>query len=271
MNPSTGANPVGSTPDYYNQCATPASGVDVPNNDFGFQQPHSGNAYSGIYIWEHGGNNYREYIEVPLVSTLTAGSCYHFEMYVNLCNFCKYTTDNVAVYFSDTAVENINNWLPLPFIPQINNMTGNEPDSLNWTTVDGNYTANGTEKYLIIGNFNDDANTDTTLYNSNVPSWHNRVYFYIDDVSLSLCTAIDEYNSSEVIIYPNPFTDIINITIKKNEFVEISLYDVTSRKLLQQKFTTSTTLNTSHLAKGIYIYEVRNDKGVVKKGKVVRE
>ncbi|MEO8148060.1 MAG: T9SS type A sorting domain-containing protein, partial [Bacteroidia bacterium] len=72
-------------------------------------------------------------------------------------------------------------------------------------------------------------------------------------------------------IVPNPVTDKLNVTINNNQLSEIILYDITSRKILQQKFTTSTTLNTSQLAKGIYIYELRDKGGVVKKGKVVKE
>lgn len=76
-------------------------------------------------------------------------------------------------------------------------------------------------------------------------------------------------------ISPNPFTDKINLISNNKELSEIILYDITSRNLLQQKFTNSISLNTEQLSKGIYIYEVRNnpDKsgGVVKKGKVVKE
>jgi hypothetical protein len=45
---------------------------------------------------------------------------------------------------------------------------------------------------------------------------------------------------------------------------------------LEQSFTKSTSINTEQLAKGIYLYEVRNNPdsyrdGVIKKGKVVKE
>lgn len=72
-------------------------------------------------------------------------------------------------------------------------------------------------------------------------------------------------------LFPNPFTDKINITVKRNELVEVSLYDVTSRKIVNQSFTNSTSINTEQLSKGIYIYEVRNKNGVIKKGKVVKD
>jgi hypothetical protein len=90
----------------------------------------------------------------------------------------------------------------------------------------------------------------------------------------TLCTTVginEMLNQEELVLFPNPFTDKLTITTETNEPVEITLFDVTARKLLQQTFTNAVTLNTSQLAKGIYIYEVRNKDGLVKKGKVVKE
>lgn len=75
-------------------------------------------------------------------------------------------------------------------------------------------------------------------------------------------------------VYPNPFTDKLNTTLKTNEPLQLNLYDITSREILTQTFTNTTTINTEQLAKGIYIYEVRNPGApgeVIKKGKVVKE
>ncbi len=73
------------------------------------------------------------------------------------------------------------------------------------------------------------------------------------------------------ILYPNPFTDKLNVDARNNQSMEIILRDIASRKVQQQKFTNSVSLNTEQLAKGIYIYEVSNKNGVIKKGKVVKE
>jgi type IX secretion system substrate protein len=78
------------------------------------------------------------------------------------------------------------------------------------------------------------------------------------------------YNLSFSII-PNPFSEKLNIKLNNFTTAEVVLYDITSRKILQQKFTNSVSLNTIELAKGIYLYEVRNKNGVIKKGKVVKD
>ena len=56
-----------------------------------------------------------------------------------------------------------------------------------------------------------------------------------------------------------------------NDLSEIILYDITSIKILHQKFTNSVSLNTEQLAKGLYLYEVRSKDGLRRKGKVVKD
>jgi hypothetical protein len=73
------------------------------------------------------------------------------------------------------------------------------------------------------------------------------------------------------IIFPTLFSNQLNISLNSNELSEIILYDVSSRRYLRNEFINSASINTEQLAKGIYIYEVRNEKGVIKKGKIVKE
>ena len=70
---------------------------------------------------------------------------------------------------------------------------------------------------------------------------------------------------------PNPFSSNLIVESSDNQQLEIILYDILSRKLLQQQFTNSISINTELLAKGIYIYKVRNKMGVIKNGKVVKD
>ena len=80
---------------------------------------------------------------------------------------------------------------------------------------------------------------------------------------------IDENVSAT--IYHNPITNELIVKTNNHELSEIIVYDIASRKLLRQKFENFVTLNTEQLVKGIYIYEVRNKSGVIKKGKVVKD
>ncbi|HKR06953.1 MAG TPA: T9SS type A sorting domain-containing protein [Bacteroidia bacterium] len=84
--------------------------------------------------------------------------------------------------------------------------------------------------------------------------------------------AIPEFKKrEESVVFPNPFSDRIDIRTNDYESSEVIFYEITLQKLLQQTFIHTVSLNTAGFAKGIYIYEVRNKKGVIKKGKVVKD
>lgn len=99
----------------------------------------------------------------------------------------------------------------------------------------------------------------------------------LDDVRLyemitNPCTVgmseLDE--TTNLNVYPNPVFDKLNVSKNNNEFSTFLLYDNLYRKLLQQTFTNSTSINTEQLAKGIYIYVVIYKNGVLKKGKFIK-
>jgi hypothetical protein len=253
------------TPDYYNQCST-QPWVGVPsNNGGGYQFAHSGDAYAGIFLMQLPYLDAREYLQVELSSSLISEVLYHFEMYVNLCNLSSFAIEDVGIYFSDT-----NDFQPFSVMPQIINSSGFISDTLNWTLISGDYIANGGETYLTIGNFKNDSNTDTTFIGQN--SSQLLSYIYVDDVSLTSSTGISN-NSENVLIniFPNPIINEIQISINNNSPYEIFLYDITSRKIMQNNFVSSVSLNIEQLAKGIYIYELWNKNEVIRKGKIVKE
>lgn len=49
------------------------------------------------------------------------------------------------------------------------------------------------------------------------------------------------------------------------------VYDILSRKLLSQEFTGNADIDIERLSRGIYLYQIINDKGMVKNGKIVKE
>lgn len=266
------------TPDIFNTCST-FWGVNVPSNLFGYQYPHSGNGYVGEEFYELNDDTFREYIQVKLDSTLVFQHKYCITFYVSLAEFFSLASNNIGVYFSNTHI------LPsgsnrLNFTPQILD-TNIISDTVGWTLISGEFTAIGGEQYIIIGNFNTAATTNylhVGTHNStsdSINSYYNS-YYYIDDVSLVDCTGsglgMNEKTNKETInIYPNPVSDELNVQINNHEPTEIILYDLSSRKLLQQTFTNTTIINTEQLTKGMYLYTVRNRNGIIKNGKVIKQ
>lgn len=257
----------GGSPDYYHACAT-YPGVSVPDNNVSHQYAHGGNAYVGIYLWHYFFSGLREYVEVKLISTLKNNTCYHLEMYVNLTDHCKYTTHAIGAYFSDTMIAGIQNYLPLPFTPQIANTLINVFDTASWVKVEGDFIANGGERYLIVGNFEPDSLSNAHLINSF--GTDNLVYCFVDDITLIECgtTSINNQSSEEIRVFYNDITSELSIDAQKSNFYEILIYDILSHKMKQELILGNGVIDLSILETGIYIYCIQNSIGISKTGKI---
>ena len=77
--------------------------------------------------------------------------------------------------------------------------------------------------------------------------------------------------NSGINVYPNPTTNLMNVSSTNKELLEVGVYDITSRKIMYQQFVNSISIDTETLSKGIYFYEISNKNGMMKTGKVVKE
>jgi gliding motility-associated-like protein len=58
-------------------------------------------------------------------------------------------------------------------------------DTLNWVQIQGQFSANGTERFITIGNFRTDANTNSSQVKPlNLPPNQITAYYYVDDISV---------------------------------------------------------------------------------------
>lgn len=264
------------SPDYFNSCAT-ASAVGVPNNTSGNQFAKEGNAYIEIICYATIPNNAREYAAVQLLQPLSIGAKYFVKFFVSTADAVTLDCgcNKLGARFSTNAYS-VSNPFPIDNFAHIYT-DSIIYDKINWVEICGSVIADSSYQYLILGNFFDDANTDTT-HCANPPSGIAYAMYYLDAVSVSTdsltCNAIvgtcEMNNTDDFVLFPNPFNDKINITTKRGELVEVNLFDITARKIFNQSFTNSISINTEQLANGIYIYEVRNKNRVIKKGKIVK-
>ena len=155
---------------------------DVPINGNTFQFPKTGNAYV-ICTWYY--NNLRGYSKNRLKKNLIAGKTYCVKFYVNITNKSPYGMDGFGAYFGDGSIDTIKKCtVPLNYVnPQVKNPLGNViTDTLNWVPITGTFTANGTEKYMLLGNFlADNAVTTASIGGPYYPQLWTDVC--IDDVS----------------------------------------------------------------------------------------
>lgn len=106
--------------------------------------------------------------------------------------------------------------------------------------------------------------------------WKFRVYYdctveFIEsygDIITSITDNISEYS---VKLYPNPFTNQITADFSGNDKATLTLYDQLSRQMLHQSIHESATIDTEHLPKGLYLYEVRQDHRMIGAGKLIKQ
>jgi hypothetical protein len=151
---------------YYSKCNS-----KVPLNGLTYQYPKHGISY--IIATQYYPPERRAYLKNRLKKQLQLGKNYCVKFYVNIANTSTYAMDGYGVYFGDASVDTISKCnIPLSYInPQVKNSIGNViTDTLNWVPITGTYTANGTEKYLLLGNFLADNGLTTLLINpTNLP------------------------------------------------------------------------------------------------------
>lgn len=139
--------------------------------------------------------------------------------------------------------------------------------------IDSNYWGGPNTSHIdsVIYDYFDYANQSVVYY---LPL---RTKFVLIDTTCSpvvLPTGTEEIEllseSIEAKIYPNPFSNQLTFSVSVNEETTVALYNFLGQEILQQTFTNSTTINTEQLADGIYYYELRNDTGTLKTGKVIK-
>lgn len=135
----------------------------------------------------------RRYIAVPLKQTLGKGKSYYFEMYVRAIdtfpNFklvnTVFTDGQDVAFVKDFPLFDFDKpRSSLSFRPQFQSKLYKDYD---WHKVSGCFTAVGNEKYMVIGNFRNDAGTEaitTGKKNPNFPAGLIAEYA-IDDVVLT--------------------------------------------------------------------------------------
>lgn len=101
-----------------------------------------------------GGNNFRNYLQAPLLCKLTKGETYTLSMYVKPDQF---VLDELGAYFSDTlCVKFTDDILRVPYQLKFKPSKKFIGKKNKWQKISAQYTATGTEQFIIIGNFKPD-------------------------------------------------------------------------------------------------------------------
>ncbi|GAI24510.1 unnamed protein product, partial [marine sediment metagenome] len=159
------SNPNDGTPDYFHYDSSNPF-TQVPKNQFGLQQAHSGNAYAGLFSE----NNWKEYLQTKLISPLVKDMEYKINFF--LCRgeiFTNDTINEIGIFFTENPFRQAGA-KKLNLTPQI--IFDDKETYINahtWIPMSAIYKAKGNENYITIGFVNDN---------------YKITYYYIDDISI---------------------------------------------------------------------------------------
>lgn len=143
--------------------------------------------------------------------------------------------------------------------------------------ISGIYTALGGERFITIGNFKDDANTDTLHLIEN--GLDPQGYYYIDDVSVINCndtlSSVNEIEKQyDFNLYPNPnngsFT--VEYAIEENDQADLCIYSVEGRKIACYKLNANDKkilIQENLFSNGMYFYQIHLNGKIAMQDKLI--
>ena len=239
--------------DYYNNCG--GRQCHVPKNKLGIQMPRTGESMVGIYCSL---TDYREYIQTELKKELKKGETYRLTFHVSLSEYSKGAVATIGGLFTSYRIEDTtrqmltdNRIKTLPsgirqvvatfYQPQVvNNFERPLFDTENWQKIEGTFVAKGGERYLTIGNFYPEEQSNH-IDPGNTQNILPGAYYYIDDVEL-YCVSCNGENAKSYDTVTNTditvaeIKDTVEYSVGKTIILENIFFDFDKSVLLPQSY-----------------------------------
>ncbi len=202
----------GST-DYFNLCSP---GMAAEDNFIGVQSPFDGNGYAGMYVYAP--KDYREYLTAEFKEPLERGKKYVFSFQVSLAEESQYGVNEFGILFTGKRLDfHTKRNIPVNLMTRKKffnyTLVRNHEYYANknkWTEVTGIYIADGSERFMTIGNFNGNHKTRTLKTVGNLKKV---AYYYVDMVSM---VALNRgYELDEIYVLENLMFDINGFDIRE--------------------------------------------------------
>ena len=174
--------------------------VSTPANPHGHEEPFEGQNYAGVRIYSYNGKVPRTYLATQLLGPLKKGMQYCVSFRVNLSDLSKYASNNIQAHLSKKPLESeekVSLILGKDAVHAQHSKNKVFNAQYGWESVCTIYTANGGEKWLTIGNFVTDKETDDQ--NMKKPREFKQkqtydAYYFIDDVQVFMLDSVQECN-----------------------------------------------------------------------------
>ncbi|MBL7920421.1 MAG: T9SS type A sorting domain-containing protein [Bacteroidia bacterium] len=274
------------TPDLFSTCNNDVQ-VNVPNNFAAVRLPYEGNNYAGVFTFSKGNfpNFWSETFFIRLKTPLTIGQKYFFSMKVSLADSCNCATNNLGMYLTKDSSNYISNPNSNDYPNYAKIKATNKILSSAWTNLSGKFISDSAYKFLHVGNYFNNYNTDTIITtnfigvnmgNYSFPISACLSYYLIDDIRLStdsvyVVTSIQDLKNlktqPDFIIYPNPVIDVFSLKFSSEEKRKICLISSISSEVVYEETTLSKTkeIPTKHLPNGLYFLIVKRENSTTTK------
>jgi hypothetical protein len=169
----------------------------VPSNYMGQQESKTGDNYAGfiayyaddagIFKTKPGYRKYSEYIQFTFAEPLVAGKAYTLSYNISCAENSAYAVSGIGVSFFNEKIDEKNN----AFMNISPNLICNDIiTSTEWITITSIYVANGGERFMALGCFDNYMETKNVVAaNTNN---NRKAYYYIDDVGVTPRTITNE-------------------------------------------------------------------------------
>ena len=202
--------PTSSSGDYFNQCANEEFGV--PSNFKGSQKAAEGSAYIGLYFYAL--NDYREYVQLNTTRTLREKHPYKISFQVSLAEYSKQALKTMSVILVNKKVKvpnssvlthsrlDLQNDVRFQEVQLTADNSMTETDE--WVTLSAEFDAKGFENHILLGNFQNNGNTQL-INRDDVAYSGDFSYYYIDNFKLEELPRVNYEKDKIYVMEQNPF------------------------------------------------------------------
>ncbi len=238
--------PTHGSSDYYNNCG--GKQCKVPKNKLGIQMPRTGGSMVGIYCSL---TDYREYIQTELKETLKKGETYKLSFYVSLSEYSKGAVATIGGLFTPYRIEDTTRQMLINtetkvlasgirqnvstfYKPQVvNDFSKPLFDTEQWMRIEGTFVAKGGERFLTIGNFYPEEQSNH-IDPGNTTNILPGAYYYIEDVELYCLTCNEQRDLTEQSVEKPK--DTVEYTVGTTMVLEDIFFDFDKSVLLPQSY-----------------------------------
>lgn len=180
--------------------------VGAPKNIYGNEKPFEGENYAGIVAVSYNDKEPRTYLQTELLGSLKKGTQYCLKFNVSLADKSKYSCNNIGAYITQKRFEVEGKSNIIFDAEKDKNKVVKHPENntfdarFNWEKVCNVFTADGKERFLIIGNFFNFKETKWKKLKKPVGLMGQQIpvaYYYIDQVELFVLDSIQECDCIE--------------------------------------------------------------------------